>query len=86
MPFTLNGKTKLVMLFMATRSPIKAITSVQRVGKGMQKTRVNGFNETMISRNIILRLNLILNLVSDGKNVLCIALIQLFFIYKIQKL
>ena len=86
MPFTLNGKKKLVMLFMATRSPIKAITSVQRVGKGMQKTRVNGFNETMVSRNIILRLNLILNLVSDGKNVLCIALIQLFFIYKIQKL
>ena len=40
-PFTLNGKTKLT-LFMVTTSPMKAITSVQCAGDGIQKTGVNG--------------------------------------------
>ena len=35
---------KLVMLFVITRSPIKAIASVQHAGNGTQKTGVNGYN------------------------------------------
>ena len=35
---------------------------------------------------MFLRLNLIFDLVSDGKNVFFISLIWLFFIYKTQKL
>ena len=30
------------MLFVVTRSPIKAIASVQRAGNGIQKTGMNG--------------------------------------------
>ena len=48
-PFTLNGTTKLVMLFLVTRSPIKAITSVQYAGNGVQKTGVNGYNVAFAS-------------------------------------
>ena len=49
MPFTLNGTTKLVMLFVVMRSPIKAITSVQRAGNGIQKTGVNGYNVPFVN-------------------------------------
>ena len=49
MPFTLNGTAKLVMLFVVTRSPIKAITSVQRAGNGIQKTGVNGYNVPFVN-------------------------------------
>ena len=35
-PFTLNGTKKLVTLLVVTRSPIKAIASVQRAGNGIQ--------------------------------------------------
>ena len=38
--FTLDGTKKLVILFVVTRSPIKAIASVQCVGNGIQKTGV----------------------------------------------
>ena len=40
---------KLVMLFLVTRSPIKAITSVQRAGNGIQKTEVNGYNVPFVN-------------------------------------
>ena len=42
--FTLDGTKKLVILFVVTRSPIKAIASVQCVENGIQKTGVNGYN------------------------------------------
>ena len=40
----------------------------------------------MVSQNMFLRLKLVFNLVSDENNAFFISLMQLFFIYKIQKL
>ena len=48
-PFTLNGTKKLVMLFAVTRSPIKAIASVQYMGNGIQRTEVNDCNVPFVS-------------------------------------
>ena len=48
-PFTFNGTKELVMLFVVTRSPIKAIASVQRAGNGIQKTGVNGYNVPFVN-------------------------------------
>ena len=48
-PFTLSGTKKLMMLFVVTRSPIKAIASVQCAGNGIQKTGVNGYNVAFIN-------------------------------------
>ena len=62
----------LVMLLVVSRSPIKAIVSVQRAGNGIQKTGMNGYNVpfvSSVSQNMFLRLNLIFNSVSDGNNV-----------------
>ena len=61
------------MLVVVTRTPIKAIASVQRAGKGIQKTGVNSYNVPFV--NMLLRLNLIFDLVSDGNNVFFILLI-----------
>ena len=77
------------MLFVVTRSPIKVITSVQRVGNGIEKMGVNGYNVPFVNNGftiIFLRLNLIFNLVSGGNKVFFTSLISLFFIYKIQSL
>ena len=77
------------MLFVVTRSPIKVITSVQRVGNGIEKMGVNGYNVPFVNSGftiIFLRLNLIFNLVSGGNKVFFTSLISLFFIYKIQSL
>ena len=46
--FTLNGTIKLT-LFAVTRSPIKAITSVQCVENGIQKTGVNDCNVPFVN-------------------------------------
>ena len=46
-PFTFNGAKELVMLFVVTRSPIKA--SVQRAGNGIQKAGVNGYNVLFVN-------------------------------------
>ena len=48
-PFTFNGTKELVMLFVVTRSPIKAIASVQRAENGIQKTGVNGYNVPFVN-------------------------------------
>ena len=37
------------MLFVVTRSPIKAIASVQREGNGIYKTGVNGYNVPFVN-------------------------------------
>ena len=77
------------MLFVVTRSPIKVITSVQRVGNGIEKMGVNGYNVPFVKNGftiMFLRLNLIFNLVSGGNKVFFTSLISLFFIYKIQSL
>ena len=77
------------MLFVVTRSPIKVITSVQRVGNGIEKMGVNGYNVPFVNNGftiMFLRLNLIFNLVSGGNKVFFTPLISLFFIYKIQSL
>ena len=77
------------MLFVVTRSPIKVITSVQRVGNGIEKMGVNGYNVPFVNNGftiMFLRLNLIFNLVSGGNKVFFTSLISLFFIYKIQSL
>ena len=61
------------MLFVVTRSPIKAITNVQRAGNGIQKTGVNGYNVPFVNNgftNMFLRLNLIFNLLSVGNKVI----------------
>ena len=77
------------MLFVVMKSLIKVITSVQRAGIGIQKMGVNGYNVPFVNNGFmkhVLRLNLIVNLVWDENNVFFISLIELFFIYKIQKL
>ena len=38
-----------MILFLVTRSPIKAITSVQRAGNGIRKTEVNGYNVPFVN-------------------------------------
>ena len=42
--FTPSGTTKLVLLFMVTKSPIRARMNVQHVANGIKKTEVNGCN------------------------------------------
>ena len=37
------------MLVVVTRTPIKAIASVQRAGKGIQKTGVNSYNVPFVN-------------------------------------
>ena len=44
--------TKLVMLFVVTRSPIKAAKSVQRAGNGIQMTGVNGSNVLFVNNGL----------------------------------
>ena len=76
--FTLNGTKKLVTLLVVTRSPIKAIASVQRAGmvyRSWEWMVAIPHLWTVVSRNMFLRLNLIFNLVSDGNNVFFILLI-----------
>ena len=39
-----------MILFVVTRSPIKAIASVQRAGNGMWKTGVNDYNVLFVKK------------------------------------
>ena len=57
---------------------MKAISSVQRAGNGIQKMGVNRYIVPFVNSGFkkhILRLNLIFNLVSDGNNIFFILLI-----------
>ena len=62
---------KLVMLFVVTRSPIKAIAKVERAGNGVQKTGVNGYNVPFVNNGFTKHVFY----VSDGNNVFFISLI-----------
>ena len=62
---------KLVMLFVVTRSPIKAIAKVERAENGVQKTGVNGYNVPFVNNGFTKHVFY----VSDGNNVFFISLI-----------
>ena len=66
------------MVFVFTRDSLKAITSVQRAGNDIQKTRVNGYNVPFVNNGFtkhVFTSKSNFYLVSDGTNVFFHSLI-----------
>ena len=50
--FHIQWYKRASVLFVVTRSPIKAIESAQRAGNGIQKTEVNGYNVLFVNTGL----------------------------------